>query len=1229
MKKHLLSLFVFLFSLTANSSTFEDWTSSNTADGSTSEQNYVLTVDKGITLSFDWFVSSEENYDFLEIYLDDYRFWQASGEYSGSYTIDFTAAGTRNLLVRYSKDDSSSGGNDNCGISNIRLTKSLSQNSDVDGDGTTDVADVTCLVSIILGSGEGSEGDIDGDGVTDVADVTTLVGIILGTNEGAGTPVIPDPSYVGEAIDLGLPSGIKWANCNVGATSPEECGAYYAWGETEEKNEYSWKSYKHLNYNENMMSKYWSHDDGWGIIDNKTTLDAEDDVAQVHWGNGWRMPSSEEQKELYEYCNWDIATLNGVEGIRITGPNGNSIFLPATGFRINTEIFNKGSMSYFWSNTVNPEDNNYAYVCGFNFASGYGYAYADPRINGWVVRPVFEGFNLTVSAANGGCVSIENEEGTSAIIGKGQEITITATPDKGYEFDGWYDKENTLVSEEASYTFTMSDDIEFTAKFQILITPGDAIDLGLPSGVKWGSRNIDANLPEEPGGCYAWGETVEKEDYSRNTYKFYDESTYGYSKYILTDRYDTPIDGKAILETEDDVAHVKLGGAWRMPTVYEIDELLKNCTWEWITRNGVYGYGVTGPNGNTIFLPAADGRDGTGGEYGSWSGRYWSSNLCYGTDSDAYGLEFSGSGSGYQGWRSKQRYIGRHIRPVLEEAPKARYSVTASTMGGGGVAVNGSSTTVTIFEGNNAALTAAPFEGWEFAGWYTADGKTLISTNPSYTFVPDNNASFVAKFNQVTTFGEVVDLGLACNVKWASCNVGAKNAWEAGDYFAWGETVEKEVYSDDTYKFRDMFGQYTKYCTNISDGTVDGKTTLDPEDDVAHARWGGEWRMPTDTEISELFHKCTWEWEILNGVNGYRVTGPNGNSIFLPVTGYRNGSELVDPNTYGLYLSSSMSGNYNHSTCPLDFTADERHCDYYWGREIGGVVRPVCGEYVEPQSYIVSVNSSNGEHGTATIVNDDNNRGWYEERTRVTVQATPHTGYEFAGWYDDNNKKIVSTDASYTFVVSGETDLRARFHPIISTGEVIDLGLPSGLKWASCNIGSAAPEETGTGYAWGEIKEKESFSWGNYKFADDPNFLRYSKYVLDDDYGTTDGKVTLELIDDIARGKLGGTWRLPTKREMQELVDNCTWEFIERYNANGITVEGYRVTGPNGNSIFLPFTHTIITHIPVTIRRSAGLYWTSSLSDTPDAYILYCIDNNVSVSTYRRYSGLVVRPVCE
>ncbi len=192
---------------------------------------------------------------------------------------------------------------------------------------------------------------------------------------------------------------------------------------------------------------------------------------------------------------------------------------------------------------------------------------------------------------------------------------------------------------------------------------------------------------------------------------------------------------------------------------------------------------------------------------------------------------------------------------------------------------------------------------------------------------------------------EWVDLGLS--VKWATCNVGASKPEDYGDYFAWAETSTKSYYSISSYKYcKGDYGTFTKYCTDSEDGTVDNKTILESEDDVACVRWGGSWRMPTDEELRELVNNCTWTWTNLNGTNGYIVTGKKTgyteNSIFLPAAGNRAYSSDYDVNSEGNYWSASLEVFYG-GTLSFQLTISSDEISFYAGwRQEGHSVRPVC-----------------------------------------------------------------------------------------------------------------------------------------------------------------------------------------------------------------------------------------------------------------------------------------------
>ena len=172
-----------------------------------------------------------------------------------------------------------------------------------------------------------------------------------------------------------------------------------------------------------------------------------------------------------------------------------------------------------------------------------------------------------------------------------------------------------------------------------------------------------------------------------------------------------------------------------------------------------------------------------------------------------------------------------------------------------------------------------------------------------------------------------VDLGLS--VCWAGWNVGASSPEGYGNYYAWGETTTKNNYSERSYQYYN--GSYRYIGSNIS-GT---------RYDVVREEWGGSWRLPTKAEIQELVDRCSWTWTTYKGVNGYKVTGPNGNSIFLPAAGYCCGSELSLRGSYGSYWSGSLNESNQSYAYLLGFDSGDRYFGNFY-RDFGRTVRPVC-----------------------------------------------------------------------------------------------------------------------------------------------------------------------------------------------------------------------------------------------------------------------------------------------
>ena len=253
----------------------------------------------------------------------------------------------------------------------------------------TQIAGVTAAINALVDQVK----DGDTDAAAALAQIIQKLEELKGSIGGGGTT----PSPV-EYVDLGLPSGLKWAKCNLGASKPSERGDYYAWGETAPKADYDWATYKWMQAGQSdskYITKYtiadgetggiWYDSSGAFIGDNKTALVAADDAATAKLGSPWRMPTIDEFQELIDKCTWTWTTQDGVNGYQVDGPNGNAIFLPAAGYRKVSGLYNV-SKGYYWSSSLSTTENNCAY--SLDLHSDNYFIARTYRYFGYTVRPV-------------------------------------------------------------------------------------------------------------------------------------------------------------------------------------------------------------------------------------------------------------------------------------------------------------------------------------------------------------------------------------------------------------------------------------------------------------------------------------------------------------------------------------------------------------------------------------------------------------------------------------------------------------------------------------------------------------------------------------------------------------------------------------------------------------------------------------------------------------------------
>jgi len=424
-------------------------------------------------------------------------------------------------------------------------------------------------------------------------------------------------------VDLGLPSGTKWATVNLGADSPEKLGGYYEWGGTNE-----------------ARDDFYS---GYSYSDNPDTLPANADAASVNWSDKWSMPTSAEMQELVENCTWTWTKMNGVTGYLVSA-NSKSIFLPAAGQGLDWGYYYEGidiyTKGFYWTSSISADNTSTAAALYFqesehNMGNG-------SRSSGFSIRAIYKSAptvstnfvsNMTISTAtlNGSILSGGSSDVTECGFMFGTDSTNLdqnfIIPDISDEFSyqltdlmakkTYYYKAYAINSEGTSYgelrSFKVPSGVHNGHEY---------VDLGLPSCTMWAISNVGASSTEDYGNYYAWGETEVKDNYSSSTNRYHDDEL-GYIKYNSSD-------GLTTLESDDDAASVNWGGSWRMPTLSELEELYRYCSHEVVDQNGVHGLRISG-NGNSIFLPSAG--------YYAWGpfndgniSYYWSSTITDNTD---------------------------------------------------------------------------------------------------------------------------------------------------------------------------------------------------------------------------------------------------------------------------------------------------------------------------------------------------------------------------------------------------------------------------------------------------------------------------------------------------------------------------------------------------------------------------------------------------------------------
>jgi hypothetical protein len=547
-------------------------------------------------------------------------------------------------------------------------------------------------------------------------------------------------------VDLGL--SVLWGDCNLGAESPTDYGCYYAWGETEPKDCFSWDNYHKYEpprEETDIDDEDLLHPIGLiGSLSRRNRnneplrLISANDAATVRLGAEWRMPTIQEYNELYANCDYDTVTVNGVLGLRYTsrivGYEDKSIFIPYGGYIEGGDIigvdlgfwvWTSESDTYSWdgdssatyvstSNTVNPS----FFYLDEELRVGIGTKPSlagNHRYIGLNIRPVrrYDSDTLTsfeLSTANLGLDYGEIRRVNAVIGPSGRQA-------ENGEVRWSTSSDSVAVCQDGTVTAIGVGTCVITAEYKghkaqmtVNVTMPELIPVDLGLSVKWASANMGASSPRKAGAYIAWGETSPKAGlYPRDNYKT-----------VWTEK----------LEPEKDAVMVRIGGGWRMPDADDLWELKNKCSWQTIDTKDSCGYIITsnvpGYEGRSIFLPAV-------GYKTAYEGKVSMNQARYGTYKTlAYNTSVADVGLG-----SPFKWEGCPIRPVLETA------------------------------------------GTKKAG-------------------PDP----VKPLNH----DAMVDLGLS--VLWADCNVGANSPEELGARFAWGETAQKTYYTKDNYQLNGKYNSW-------------------------------------------------------------------------------------------------------------------------------------------------------------------------------------------------------------------------------------------------------------------------------------------------------------------------------------------------------------------------------------------------------------------------------------
>ena len=672
-------------------------------------------------------------------------------------------------------------------------------------------------------------------------------------------------------VDLGLPSGTRWATTNIGASTPQEYGNYFAWGENNTKNNYDWYTYIYCDGSATALNKYCTAA-SQGVRDDKVLLETIDDAAISAWSDNWSLPTIEQFKELFNttYTISIWTEQNGVYGRLVTSKmNGNTLFLPAAGY-MNGNVHNSsGSGGYFATRNLSNSDCQYNY--SFNIGSSQVKQSDTYRCYGQSVRPV--------------CSSTIVVSPSSSMIEVGETLNLQVE----------YKTINGIESTNVIWTSSNKD---------IATVSNNGVVKALSNGVAYiyaTAENGIVGYCKIKVGVFKLPEGYTKVEYIQAPKEWYSTSQVWTVPNDLQENYNYIFEFTP-LSWENSYYGLMIGGN-NEGTVFP--------------RCGIFKLD-----------------NGWGGMEKRFISTFWNYNLETRSQSPGGNYRvYTGVRSKFQ-LHCKNYDSSQGAEIVVDNEGYTTYTHTSTSIYRSGYSVQTGIYDIPLFttiDGNTAYTALMQLHNFKVEdknGKAIYDYIPCIRNSDSKVGLYDivNGAFYYPSAFTLTAGPEVriasdvpqianaIDLGLS--IKWASWNIGASKVGDYGGLYGAGDPTG------------------LKTSTNASDYYFkNGESICGTEYDLAHVIWGGNWRMPTFYELNELKEKCTWEEKIMiDGVLGSRATGPNGNSIFIPYAGSRNAEGLHDKDYRASLFSGDMgttkyesgykdldilsTGNFQMDGCP-------------------------------------------------------------------------------------------------------------------------------------------------------------------------------------------------------------------------------------------------------------------------------------------------------------------------